>query len=89
MKYLTVFLILGMLLTASALAAPQAFSLDWWTVDSGGGTSQGNHYSLTGTIAQPEAGRLLTGDTFTLAGGFWGIGLPYAGEQVYLPIVTR
>jgi hypothetical protein len=89
MKYLAVLLILGLLLTAVAMAAPQAFSLTWWTVDGGGGTSQRNDYTLTGTIAQPEVGRLLTGDTYTLAGGFWGIGSPYTGEQVYLPIVTR
>lgn len=89
MKYLAVLLILGLLLTAVALAAPQAFSLVWWTTDSGGGISQGNIYSLTGTIAQPEAGRFLTGDTFTLAGGFWGAGSLYPGAQIYLPIVTR
>ena len=89
MKYLAALLILGLLLVTVALAAPQAFSLEWWTVDSGGGTSQGGGYMLTGTTGQPEAGTLLSGDAYTLAGGFWGTGSPYAGTEIFLPFVTR
>jgi hypothetical protein len=90
MKYILVLLvILGLLSFAVALAAPQAFSLPWWTVDSGGGASQGGGYKLTGTTGQSEAGTLLSGDAYTLAGGFWGAGAPYAGIELFLPIVTR
>jgi len=36
----------------------------------GGGTSAGGNYSLTGTIAQPEAGAM-SGGSYELLGGFW------------------
>ena len=48
------------------------YSLDWSTIDGGGGTSTGGVYSVSGTIGQPDAG-LLSGGNFTLQGGFWGI----------------
>lgn len=89
MKYIAALLILGLLSVAVALAAPQVFSLQWWTVDSGGDTSQGGGYTLTGTAGQPEAGTLLSGEVYTLAGGFWGTGSPYTGIEIFLPIVTR
>jgi hypothetical protein len=48
-----------------------SYDLSWWTVDGGGGTfSTGGGYELGGTIGQPDAG-VLTGDGYTLAGGFW------------------
>jgi len=46
------------------------YSLDWWTADSGGGTSQAGGYSLSGTVGQAEPGALHGGD-YALAGGFW------------------
>jgi len=59
-----------LLLPVSGLA--QNFSIDWFTIDGGGGTSAGGVYSISGTIGQPDAGHL-TGGTFTLDGGFWGL----------------
>jgi hypothetical protein len=50
----------------------QSFSIDWFTIDGGGGTSSGGTYSLSGTIGQPDAGKM-SGGTFTLDGGFWAI----------------
>ena len=50
----------------------QTYSIDWFTIDGGGGTSTGGVYSVSGTIGQPDAG-VLTGGPYTLAGGFWGI----------------
>jgi hypothetical protein len=61
---------LTLLLAANALA--QNYSIDWFTVDGGGGTSTGGVFSLSGTIGQPDAGHLGGGD-FALDGGFWGI----------------
>jgi hypothetical protein len=47
---------------------------------------QHSGYMLGGTIGQPDAG-LLTGDDYTLVGGFWiGAVPPYI---VYLPLVRR
>jgi hypothetical protein len=50
----------------------QTYSIDWYTVDGGGGTSTGGVYSVSGTIGQPDAGHL-SGGNYTLDGGFWGI----------------
>ena len=50
----------------------QTYSIDWQTIDGGGGTNTGGVYSVTGTIGQPDAGAM-SGGNFTLDGGFWGI----------------
>ncbi len=54
------------------LQALGQYAIDWWTIDSGGGTSTGSVYTVSGTIGQPDAG-LLSGGNYTLVGGFWGI----------------
>jgi hypothetical protein len=42
------------------------------TIDSGGGTSSGGDFSLTGTIGQPDASlQASSGGGFRLEGGFW------------------
>ncbi len=65
---------LCLLLAAFCLRAwGQSFSIDWWTVDGGGGTSTGGVYILSGTIGQPDAGPTMTGGSFALTGGFWAI----------------
>jgi hypothetical protein len=56
------------LLTATALASP--FTMDWWTADGGGGTSSGGGFELTGTIGQPDAGKMV-GGAYEISGGFW------------------
>ena len=88
MKRLTLLFIAiaGLLGFTWAIAATQgnSFTLDWWTVDGGGGRSDGGNLALHGTIGQPEAGAPLSGGTLTLDGGFWGI----AGQGQPLPIVS-
>ena len=59
---------LALLLVHSALAQ---FSIPWWTIDAGGGTSSGGVFRVSGTLGQPEAGGPMTGGPFTLTGGFW------------------
>ena len=61
------------LFTASAAVAQQ-FAINWFTIDGGGGTSTGGAFSVSGTIAQPDAGAL-SGGNFTLQGGFWAVTL--------------
>ena len=76
---------------AQAQQPQQAYTMNWWTVDGGGGTfsTGGNGYSLGGTVGQPDAG-VLGNDGYTLSGGFWcGGALAAAGYNVYLPIVLR
>jgi hypothetical protein len=53
------------------LAHSQSYAIDWFTIDSGGGTSTGGVYSVSGTIGQPDAGRS-TGGSYALEAGFWG-----------------
>src|SRR4051812_27068322 len=50
----------------------QSYSIDWFTIDGGGGISTGGVYSVSGTIGQPDAGKM-SGGNYTLDGGFWGI----------------
>jgi hypothetical protein len=79
-----------LLLTGAAwAAAPADYTLDWWTVDGGGGTwsNVGEQYELNGTIGQPDAD-IWDGGGYTLAGGFWPGGA--AGQYpVYLPLILR
>jgi len=59
------------LVSLAALAQP--YSIDWSTVDGGGGTSTGGVYSVSGTIGQPDAGTAMTGGGYSVVGGFWAI----------------
>jgi hypothetical protein len=61
-----------LLLSAFCLSTQAQFAIPWWTLDGGGGTSTGGVYSVSGTIGQPDAGRM-SGGSFTLEGGFWSI----------------
>ena len=60
------------LLASLALVSAQPFTIDWFTIDDGGGTSTGGIYSLSGAIGQPDAGRM-SGGPYVLQGGFWGV----------------
>ena len=52
-------------------AFAQSFSIDWHTIDGGGGTSTGGVYQVSGTVGQPNAGPTMSGATFSVSGGFW------------------
>ncbi|MCP4664511.1 MAG: hypothetical protein GY856_54700 [bacterium] len=60
------------LLRAEGLTLKSSFSLTWWTVDGGGGTSSGDGLVVAGTIGQPDAGGMTGGD-YALQGGFWAV----------------
>src|SRR5213083_3438116 len=70
MKSLKITLLLFAVTSTTALA--QSYSIDWFTIDGGGGTSTGGVYSVSGTIGQPDAGHM-SGGNFSLDGGFWSI----------------
>ena len=65
-------LVLGVLLTAARLNAQ--FTLDWFTLDGGGGASAGGGFTLTGTIGQPDAAAS-SGGGYSVQGGFWSASL--------------
>ncbi len=51
----------------------QSYSIDWYKIAGGGGTSAGGVYSVTGTIGQHDAGGAMTGGNYSLTGGFWSL----------------
>jgi hypothetical protein len=69
----------GLLLSALLLVGSQAplhaqpYSIDWFKVAGGGGTSTNGQYVVNGTLGQHDAGGPLTGGSYSLTGGFWAI----------------
>ncbi len=51
----------------------QPYSVDWYKIAGGGGTSSNGQYSVVGTIGQPDAGGAMSGGNFSLTGGFWSL----------------
>jgi hypothetical protein len=49
------------------------YSIDWHTIDGGGGTSSGGAFSLSGTVGQPDAGPVMANGSFSITGGFWAV----------------
>jgi hypothetical protein len=73
-------------------AATAGYGLVWWTVDGGGGVSDGGTgYTLMGVIGQPDA-EVLSGEGYVVGGGFWGGTGPVSAaleHAVYLPCLLR
>jgi hypothetical protein len=69
--------ILLLLLLVPALSQAQSYSIDWYKIAGGGGTStgtnDGNVYSVSGTIGQQDASTAMTGGPYSLTGGFWSL----------------
>ena len=76
---------LALLLAALAIPARAQYSIDWYKVSGGGGTSTNGQYSLSGTIGQHDAGGAMTGGNYSLSGGFWAI---YAVQTTGAPLLT-
>ena len=64
----------------------QSYSIDWHTIDGGGGTSTGGVYSISGTIGQPDASGAMTNGQFSVTSGFWV--LPQAVPTVGAPTLV-
>lgn len=65
--------VISVLMLAAAAGFAQSYSIDWYKVAGGGGTSAGGNYTLSGTIGQPDAGTPMTGGNYSLTGGFWSL----------------
>ncbi len=50
---------------------PVPYSIDWFSIDCGGGSTSGGSFALSGTIGQHDASNALSGETFAVTGGFW------------------
>ena len=64
----SIHVLLFLILTTAAAGAQ--YKLSWYTIDGGGGRSSGGDFSLTATIAQPDAA-WSSGGEYELLGGFW------------------
>src|SRR6516162_1457502 len=54
-------------------AQAQQYSIDWFKIAGGGGTSTNGQYAISGTIGQHDAGGPMTGGSYSLTGGFWAL----------------
>jgi hypothetical protein len=66
-------LILLLSLLLPMLVFAQNYSIGWYKIAGGGGTSTGGEYQVSGTIGQHDAGGPMTGGNFSLTGGFWAV----------------
>ena len=64
------------------------FSIEWWTIDNGGGESQAGAFTVVGTIGQMEAGHEPSDGVYSVTGGFWPAGMGHP-TQLFLPIVAK
>jgi len=51
----------------------QSYSINWYKISGGGGTSSNGQYTVSGTIGQHDAGGPMTGGNYSLTGGFWAL----------------
>ncbi|SRR5581483_1193816 len=59
---------------AAALStSAQSYSIDWYKIAGGGGSSTNGQFSLNGTIGQPDASGAMTGGNYSVTGGFWSL----------------
>src|ERR1700679_1161592 len=86
---LSLFCFILVLAAFSLRTSAQNYSIDWYKVAGGGGTSTGGVYSLSGTIGQPDASGAMTGGGYSLTGGFWSIIAVVQSPGVPNLIVTR
>jgi hypothetical protein len=70
-RRLVAMLLFAMLPLVSTFA--QTYSIDWYKIAGGGGTSTGGVYAVSGTIGQHDAGGPMTGGNYSLTGGFWAL----------------
>ena len=58
--------------SAASVLAQGGFTLNWFTVDGGGGRSTGGGFAVEGAIGQPDASATtMTGGGYTVVGGFY------------------
>ena len=66
-------LLLATFITQLSTARAQSYSIDWYKVAGGGGTSTGGVYAVSGTIGQHDASGAMSGGNYSVTGGFWAL----------------
>ncbi len=84
--WLALFFGLSTLNSQLSTAFAQSYSIDWYTIDGGGGTSTGGVYSVSGTIGQPDSSGPMTNGQYSVTGGFWA--LPTVIQTEGVPTLT-
>jgi hypothetical protein len=86
--YLGRVVIPGTVICLIAVAVGGQLQITRYTIDGGGGSSQGGEISISGTIGQPDAGKL-SGGEYQIRGGFWvGATGPEPTTETPTPTVT-
>ena len=65
------FFSLGLLLPVIGFA--QSYSVDWYKIAGGGGTSTNAQYVVSGTIGQPDASMAMSSGQYSVSGGYWSL----------------
>ena len=65
--------LLATLSSQLSTAHAQPYSIDWYKIAGGGGTSTGGTYSVSGTIGQHDASGAMSGGNYSVTGGFWAL----------------
>jgi hypothetical protein len=84
MKTIFKIILVALALPAFVSLAQTNYTIDWFKIAGGGGTSTGGTYQVSGTIGQPDASGAMTGGSYSLTGGFWSI---YAVQTSGAPLL--
>lgn len=79
-------ILLSLLIGLNGFAALAQYSVDWFKVSGGGGTSSGGVFAVSGTIGQHDAGGPTTNGQYSVTGGFWA--LPIAVQVAGAPTLA-
>jgi hypothetical protein len=72
-------------LLVPTISFSQSYSIDWYKISGGGGTSSNGQYVVSGTIGQHDAGGAMNGGNYSVTGGFWSL---FAVQTPGAPLLT-
>jgi hypothetical protein len=72
-KLAVIVLFLSIINDGLSICRAQSYSVDWYKIAGGGGTSTGGTYQVSGTIGQPDASGAMSGGQYSVAGGYWAM----------------
>lgn len=73
LKFAALLLLLSTINYSLSTTFAQSYSVDWYKIAGGGGTSTNGQYSISGTIGQPDASGEMTGGNYSVTGGYWAL----------------
>ncbi len=91
-KGLILLILVLLLFSAVIVVAENGYSISWWSIDGGAQTVSGGDFSLSGISGQSDAGVSMSGENYTVTGGYWsssesgGVGPQF---RIYLPNIVK